>query len=654
MPFYQRRLAAVHATWDRIHGDVMGALLAHAAPRPPRADDQHGHARLPARPARRARVHPRAAPPRPARLRGPHRHHAARPVAARVRLRSAPRPGPRGGRRPLHHPRRPRPRARPARARPPGCWRRCSARAASPSSRAIPPPRATCGRAQVGYPGDPWYREFYRDVGFDLPEAELDGELGPNGTRLMTGLKPYRITGPGRDKQPYDPDAAHERAPEHAAPLRREARRPIARSAAGDGGRRRSWSRPSTPSSSATGGSRAPSSWSTCCARSTPRRGQAASPRPPSAATWSASPSSPWPSPRRRPGARAASARSGRAPRQRACGGTSTTRSAPCATPTAQRRRRRARRPRARSGHPRAAAARGQRLGVHDPARRDDPLRRGPGARPRAPRDAGSRHRAGRAPRRRRTPPSSRRSPPGTASWRRSTARGSATRSIPGEPRSRLSASVAQLRPRPAAFSLGRPAPAQAGGFQPRSPSSGPGRQLSASVAQLRPRPAAFSLGRPAPAQAGSFQHRSPSSGPGRQLSASVAQLRPRPAAFSLGRPAPAQAGSFQPRSPSSGPGRQLSASVAQLRPRPAAFSLGRPAPAQAGSFQPRSPSSGPGRQLSASVAQLRPRPAAFSRASRWLAYPPTVTFRMTSPSASAAHGPDAVPSNAYCPSRCG
>jgi 1,4-alpha-glucan branching enzyme len=67
-----------------------------------------------------------------------------------------------------------------------------------------------------GYPGDPHYREFYRDVGFDLPEAELAGEIGPGGTRLMTGLKPCRITGPGPHKEPYDPLAARGRAREHA------------------------------------------------------------------------------------------------------------------------------------------------------------------------------------------------------------------------------------------------------------------------------------------------------------------------------------------------------------------------------------------------------------------------------------------------------
>lgn len=70
---------------------------------------------------------------------------------------------------------------------------------------------------QTGYPGDADYREFYRDVGFDLPEQAIEGELGPNGTRLMTGLKLHRITGPGLEKDRYDPERAEARARIHAA-----------------------------------------------------------------------------------------------------------------------------------------------------------------------------------------------------------------------------------------------------------------------------------------------------------------------------------------------------------------------------------------------------------------------------------------------------
>jgi 1,4-alpha-glucan branching enzyme len=70
---------------------------------------------------------------------------------------------------------------------------------------------------EAGYPSDPEYRDFYRDIGFDRPASDLDGEVGPDGTRLMTGLKYHRITGPGPDKAPYRPALAEERARHHAA-----------------------------------------------------------------------------------------------------------------------------------------------------------------------------------------------------------------------------------------------------------------------------------------------------------------------------------------------------------------------------------------------------------------------------------------------------
>jgi 1,4-alpha-glucan branching enzyme len=73
---------------------------------------------------------------------------------------------------------------------------------------------------EIGYPGDIYYRDFYRDVGFELPESLLEGHLGPAG-RLMTGLKYWRITGKDDQgaelqKQPYMPGAALDRARAHA------------------------------------------------------------------------------------------------------------------------------------------------------------------------------------------------------------------------------------------------------------------------------------------------------------------------------------------------------------------------------------------------------------------------------------------------------
>ena len=67
-----------------------------------------------------------------------------------------------------------------------------------------------------GYPGDAYYRDFYRDIGFDLPVSELMGEIGSDGARVMTGLKYFRITGKDIEKEPYQPGIAREKALEHA------------------------------------------------------------------------------------------------------------------------------------------------------------------------------------------------------------------------------------------------------------------------------------------------------------------------------------------------------------------------------------------------------------------------------------------------------
>ncbi len=67
-----------------------------------------------------------------------------------------------------------------------------------------------------GYPGDLWYREFYRDVGFDLPYEYVKPYLHPDGVRISLGIKYYRITGTTQDKEPYEPARALARAAEHA------------------------------------------------------------------------------------------------------------------------------------------------------------------------------------------------------------------------------------------------------------------------------------------------------------------------------------------------------------------------------------------------------------------------------------------------------
>ncbi|MGE5577706.1 MAG: glycoside hydrolase family 57 protein [Syntrophothermus sp.] len=70
--------------------------------------------------------------------------------------------------------------------------------------------------ATEGYPGDYDYREFYRDVGFDLEYDYIRPYIQPDGNRIFTGVKYYRITGQTHDKQPYDPDRAREKAAIHA------------------------------------------------------------------------------------------------------------------------------------------------------------------------------------------------------------------------------------------------------------------------------------------------------------------------------------------------------------------------------------------------------------------------------------------------------
>jgi 1,4-alpha-glucan branching enzyme len=70
--------------------------------------------------------------------------------------------------------------------------------------------------AKEGYPGDPCYRDFYRDVGFDLDFNYIKPYIHKDGIRLMTGVKYYKITGTTNHKLPYDPGRAWEKAADHA------------------------------------------------------------------------------------------------------------------------------------------------------------------------------------------------------------------------------------------------------------------------------------------------------------------------------------------------------------------------------------------------------------------------------------------------------
>jgi len=67
-----------------------------------------------------------------------------------------------------------------------------------------------------GYPGDFDYREFYRDIGFDLDYDYIRDYISSDGKRIHTGIKYYRITGKTDDKQPYNPEWARNKADIHA------------------------------------------------------------------------------------------------------------------------------------------------------------------------------------------------------------------------------------------------------------------------------------------------------------------------------------------------------------------------------------------------------------------------------------------------------
>ncbi len=70
--------------------------------------------------------------------------------------------------------------------------------------------------AVEGYPGDADYREFYRDIGFDLDYEYIKPYITPDGLRVNTGIKYYRITGDTDSKEPYVRAWALEKAASHA------------------------------------------------------------------------------------------------------------------------------------------------------------------------------------------------------------------------------------------------------------------------------------------------------------------------------------------------------------------------------------------------------------------------------------------------------
>lgn len=72
--------------------------------------------------------------------------------------------------------------------------------------------------AETGYPGDHRYREFYRDLGYDLEYDYVKPYLHQDGVRRNIGMKYHKITGKVQlnEKAPYNPVEAREMAASHA------------------------------------------------------------------------------------------------------------------------------------------------------------------------------------------------------------------------------------------------------------------------------------------------------------------------------------------------------------------------------------------------------------------------------------------------------
>ncbi|MBN3038571.1 MAG: DUF1957 domain-containing protein [Candidatus Omnitrophica bacterium] len=70
--------------------------------------------------------------------------------------------------------------------------------------------------SKEGYPGDPDYREYYRDIGHELEYEYIKPYIHHMGFRINTGMKYWRITGNSEYKEAYRPDWAREKAAIHA------------------------------------------------------------------------------------------------------------------------------------------------------------------------------------------------------------------------------------------------------------------------------------------------------------------------------------------------------------------------------------------------------------------------------------------------------
>ncbi|MFL0250797.1 glycoside hydrolase family 57 protein [Clostridium neuense] len=69
----------------------------------------------------------------------------------------------------------------------------------------------------MGYPGDFSYREFYRDIGYELPMDYIKPYINASGIRIDTGFKYYKITGNSEYKEIYNRDEAMQKVWQHAS-----------------------------------------------------------------------------------------------------------------------------------------------------------------------------------------------------------------------------------------------------------------------------------------------------------------------------------------------------------------------------------------------------------------------------------------------------
>lgn len=83
--------------------------------------------------------------------------------------------------------------------------------------------------SETGYPAHPTYRDFYRDIGYDLPVDYLRPYIHDDGIRIDTGFKYHRITGATDDKELYDLDAGRAQVREHAREFHRQQAEHLAR-----------------------------------------------------------------------------------------------------------------------------------------------------------------------------------------------------------------------------------------------------------------------------------------------------------------------------------------------------------------------------------------------------------------------------------------